>query len=708
MSVTDSDTERIRDRLGRDPTPAEAALFENLWSEHCAYRSSRHLLSKLESDAEDVIVGPGDDAAVVQIDDETYLTVAIESHNHPSYVDPYNGAATGVGGIVRDTLSMGAYPIALADALYFPTFENDRTKFMLDGVVRGISDYGNSIGVPTVCGETSFHPQYRGNTVVNVACLGLLSPERLLTATATRAGNSLLLVGNATGRDGLGGASFSSENLSEDAETADRGAVQTGDPYVEKLLIETNERLVEKDLVQSARDLGAAGLAGATSELVDKGGFGAHIDLDAVHLRQPGLSGLEILLSESQERMCYEVKPSDVPAVEAIAARFGLGCSEIGTITDSDRYVCTSAGERIVDLPISFLVNGAPRADHRIATASIVERSLPNPLLSDAFESVLVSPNTASKDWVYRQFDYEVGLRTMVGPGDDAAVLTLRDPDVAVAFSIGGHPSWSVFHAYKGTRATVLENATNLATKGATPIAAVDCLNAGSPESPSVYRDFAGLVSGLADMCKSLDIPVVGGNVSLYTGSPSGPIPPTPTVAMVGTGPNRVPPPLSFQGSGTVLAINDLVMAGGDAGLGGSVFLAEHGGTDHFPKLPDAPQEFVNALAMVARAEETLALHDVSVGGLATTLAEMITPSVGVSVQLLAQSNHAAVLFHEQPGRAIVETTDPDSVRQMFDSLAPVTELGSTDKSGRLVVTTAGETLEYTATKIRAMRDVLP
>src|SRR6056297_2791364 len=383
MSLSDADHELVTAELGREPTAAEAALFENLWSEHCAYRSSRPLLSAFDSEGDQVVVGPGDDAAVVALPNpdaegysDTYVTLGIESHNHPSYVDPFDGAATGVGGIVRDTMSMGAYPIALADSLYFGDFDREHSQYLFEGVVEGISNYGNSIGVPTVTGSVDFHADYEGNPLVNVACMGLTNEERLVTAEAQEAGNKLVLVGNGTGRDGLGGASFASEDLAEDAETEDRPAVQVGDPYTEKLLIEANETLLDRDLVAAARDLGAAGLGGASSELVALGGKGARIDLDAVHQREPNMNALEILLAESQERMCYEVAPEDVDAVREVAERFDLGCSVIGEVTEGN-YVCEFDGseapgasedasgdsrerETVVDVPAEFLADGAP------------------------------------------------------------------------------------------------------------------------------------------------------------------------------------------------------------------------------------------------------------------------------------------------------------------------------------------------------------
>jgi phosphoribosylformylglycinamidine synthase len=709
MSLPDADHELVVAELGREPTPAESALFENLWSEHCAYRSSRPLLSAFDSDGEQVVVGPGDDAAVVALpnhgdgDEEAYVTLGIESHNHPSYVDPYDGAATGVGGIVRDTMSMGAYPIALADSLYFGAFEREHSRYLLEGVVEGIGDYGNSIGVPTVTGSVEFHPDYEGNPLVNVACVGLLSPDRLVTAEAQEPGNKLVLVGNATGRDGLGGASFASEDLSEDAETEDRPAVQVGDPYTEKLLIEANEALVDEDLVRSARDLGAAGLGGASSELVAKGGLGARIELERVHQREPNMSALEILLAESQERMCYEVRPEDVGRVEEIAGRFDLGCSVIGEVAEGN-YVCTFEGETVVDVPAEYLADGAPMNDLPSEDPTQPARDLPDADLAEAFEAVVASPNTASKRWVYRQYDHEVGLRTAVRPGDDAAIVAIREVETGLAFASGANPNWTSVAPYDGARAVALENAANVAAKGATPLAAVDCLNGGNPEKPDVYGGFEGIVDGLADMCAALDAPVVGGNVSLYNDSASGPIPPTPTLAMVGTKPGYDAPPAALSGEGDLLAVG----AAGRA-LGGSEYLAQVGGSDRFPTLPDDPAAVVAALADVANDDATLAVHDVSHGGLAVTLAEMVTPDAGADVDVAAEppADGAVALFDETPGRAVVETTDPDAVRERFDGVAPVASLGRATTDGILSLSVGGETLAYDAETIADLRDVI-
>ena len=744
MALDDADRELVTSELGREPTPAEAALFENLWSEHCAYRSSQPLLSAFDSGGEQVAIGPGDDAAVVALpigneassadrtdgdarngrgDDESawYVTLGIESHNHPSFVDPYDGAATGVGGIVRDTLSMGAYPIALADCLYFGDFEREHSKYLFEGVVEGISDYANAIGVPTVTGSVAFHPGFEGNPLVNVACVGLLPSDRLVTAVAQDAGNDLVLLGNSTGRDGLGGASFASEDLAEDAETADRPAVQVGDPYSEKLLIEANEALCEEGLVESARDLGAAGLGGASSELVAKGGLGAAIDLDRVHQREPNMAPTEVLLAESQERMCYEVAPENTDRVKEIAERFELGCSVIGRVVE-DRYVCTHGSERVVDLPVEFLAEGAPAYD-RPADASAVgtpDRDLPSPSLEEAFATVVGSPNTASKEWVYRQYDHEVGLRTRVPPGDDAALLAIREAGsgsgIDLAFAAGAEPNWTACDPYVGAQAIALEVATNLAVKGATPLAAVDCLNGANPERPGTFGAFSDTVSGLADMCEAISVPVVGGNVSLYNDSATGPIPPTPTLSMIGTTDDEAPP-TQLHGDGTLLLVGDRAVADEDGSspprLGGSEYVLEFGGRDSFPDLPANPSDRLSVLSDLARAEGTLAAHDVSHGGLAVTLAEMVGKDAGLSASIDSAgetgeaSDAAALLFDEVPGRAVIETADSERAREIAADRVSVTEIGTATDDGRLALSVHGEELSFSATSIATLRDVI-
>jgi len=748
MPLAEADRELIEAELGREPTRAEAALFENLWSEHCAYRSSRPLLGAFDSESERVVVGPGDDAAVVALPDpladavadatgdgdaatdlpadlseapnsDVYVTLGIESHNHPSYVDPYDGAATGVGGIVRDTLSMGAYPIALADSLYFGAFDREHSRYLLEGVVEGIADYGNAIGVPTVAGSVDFHPDYEGNPLVNVACVGVTTEDRLLRAAVNEVGNKLVLVGNATGRDGLGGASFASEDLDEDAETEDRPAVQVGDPYSEKLLIECNEQLVDEDLVEAARDLGAAGLGGASSEMIAQGGLGAEIALERVHQREPNMNAMEILLAESQERMCYEVTPENVDRVAEVAERYDLGCSVIGEVTEGN-YVCTFEGETVVDSPAEFLGDGAPFHDLPQERPEPQERDRPTGVdLTDAFEAVLASPNTASKEWVYRQYDHEVGTRTAIRPGDDAALLTIREAagidsgadeeqrGVGLALSAGAAPNWTDANPYEGARAVALENATNLAAKGARPLAAVDCLNGGNPEKADVYGGFSAVVDGLADGCAALSTPVVGGNVSLYNDSQAGPIPPTPTLAMAGTRRGYDAPTLHGASEGEVLVVGDDRL-GSDPGhggpaLGGSEYLAQFGGTDRFPAPRDDVGPLVDAVADVATADATRAVHDVSHGGLAVALAEMVTAEAGLDVELPG-ADPAGELFSEAAGRVLVQTTDPDAVEERFEGVAPVERIGEGTGDGTLTLEVGETELTATAEEIAETR----
>ncbi|TKX73145.1 phosphoribosylformylglycinamidine synthase subunit PurL [Halorubrum sp. GN11_10-6_MGM] len=741
MSLSDADRELVTAEFGREPTAAEAALFENLWSEHCAYRSSRPLLSAFDSEGDQVVVGPGDDAAVLALptpeaadapaaerdaDDygDTYVTFGVESHNHPSFVDPFDGAATGVGGIVRDTMSMGAYPIGLLDSLYFGGFDRERSRYLFEGVVEGISHYGNCIGVPTVGGSVAFHGGYEGNPLVNVACVGVTNEDRLVTATAQEPGNKLVLVGNGTGRDGLGGASFASEDLAEDAETEDRPAVQVGDPYAEKRLIECNEALIDEGLVLSARDLGAAGLGGASSELVAKGGLGARIDLDRVHQREPKMNATEILLAESQERMCYEVAPDDVDRVAALAERFDLGCSVIGEVTDGN-YVCEFAGdaeepEAVVDAPAEFLADGAPMNDLPSEPPSEPDRDLPDdePPLDEAVAAVLAAPSTASKRWVYRQYDHEVGTRTAVKPGDDAALLAIRETEgeeesaaaadgVGLALASGANPKWTAVAPYEGARAVALENATNLAATGAVPLAAVDCLNGGNPEKPDVYGAFEGIVDGLADACSALDTPVVGGNVSLYNDSVEGPIPPTPTLAVLGTRRGYDAPPAALDAERAGDSELLLVGAGGDA-LGGSEYLAHTGGSDRFPTLPDDSgaaddlDGLVASLAAAARHESTLAAHDVSEGGLAVALAELVTDDAGVDATLPDR----VAAFDETPGRLLVQTTDPGAVAAAAGDL-PVFRIGDVTTDGTLSLSVGGESVSLSADAVRDHRDVI-
>ncbi len=700
MALATSDRVLIEEELGRDISAEESLLFENLWSEHCAYRSSTPVLAALDSSGPDVLVGPGDDAAVVQLNDEYAIAIGIESHNHPSFVDPYDGAATGVGGIVRDILSMGAYPIALTDSLYFGPYERDHSKYLFEGVVEGIADYGNSIGVPTVGGSVNFLDGYIGNPLVNVGCIGVVPADRIVTAVAQQPGNYLVLVGNATGRDGLGGASFASEDLSGDAETEDRPAVQVGDPYTEKLLIEANEALLEAGVIESARDLGAAGLGGATVEMVAKGGLGARIKLDAVHLRESGMVAGEILLSESQERMCYEVKPENVDVVEDIAARFDLESSVVGELTD-EAYVCTFDDEEVVRVPPALVADGAPIHDRETANTPEIKQSIPDVALEKAFNRILGSPDTVSREWVYRQYDHEVGVRTGQPPGADAAVIAVREADMGVAITAGAYPNWTAVDPRGGAKASVLANATDLAVTGAIPFAAVDCLNAGNPETPAVFGGFSAMTGGLSAMCEELEVPVVGGNVSLYNDSETGPIPPTPTVMMIGRSEKYTATGCELVGDRSIVLIGP---TGGS--LGGSEYLAQFDGSDVLPELPADVSSLIGSITEVAGWDSTSAIHDLSVGGLGVTLAEMTTQETGVTIEFSTDYSAPEVIFSEVPGRVVVETSDPDRVCDAFDDSHECREIGHSTTNGGLALTVNDASVIIGAEEIKAARSL--
>ncbi len=688
--------------LGRDPTSVEVALFENLWSEHCSYRSSKSLLSKFDSNYPHVVVGPGDDAAVIEITKNLYVAIGIESHNHPSFVAPYDGAATGVGGIVRDVISMGAYPIALTNNLYFGKFSEEHTRYLLEGVVNGISSYGNAIGVPTIAGSVDFHPKYSGNPLVNVGCVGILTPNQLTTAAAKTSGNYLVLVGSSTGKDGLGGASFASEDLSETAETDSRSAVQVGDPFIEKLLIEMNYDLISKGLVSAARDLGAAGLGGATSEMVGKSGFGAVIELSNVHTREANMGPIEILLAESQERMCYEVSAKNIDSFKQVVKKYDLDYSVIGNVT-SGNYICKFHGDVVVDVPTSLILDGAPSYIQSSLCQPFVSYEKPlNKDIKTSFENVLSNPNSASKSWIYQQYDRHVGARSIHSSGSNAAVMSLPGSILNLAISTGSNPRWTSIDPYMGSQSIVLDAATDLATVAALPLAMVDCLNAGNPETPEVFYGFENIVNGIVDICAKLKLPVVGGNVSLYNDSVNGSIPPTPTVMMIGkTSSEFSIPSNTFSGSGSILLVGDI-----EDSLGGSVYSQEHGGDDDFHSIIIDPLPHLKKIVELTQMDSTLSIHDVGDGGVATTLSEMVSESTGASVNLQPYDTIRS-LFNESPGRVLVESTDPKAVESLFSSIAPVYNIGNSTNKNRLDISTSSTNLSYSTKEITILQDII-
>ncbi|MBE0524144.1 MAG: phosphoribosylformylglycinamidine synthase subunit PurL [Methanosarcinales archaeon] len=671
----------ITERLGREPTEVEQGCFLNLWSEHCSYRSSASILKTFTTTGERVIIGPGDDAAIIGLEEGWVLAFAMESHNHPSYVDPYNGAATGVGGIVRDIVSMGARPIALMDPLYFGPLDDEKNRYLFEHVIMGIAGYGNCIGVPVLNGEAYFHESFSGNPLVNVVCVGLARQDKIVTATAQKAGNKVILMGSSTGRDGLGGASFASRDLSEESESEDRHSVQIGDPFTEKLLIEATLDAVDKGLVLSCRDLGAAGLTGASSEMAAKGNLGLHIIADRVHLRDETLTPYEIMISESQERMLFEVEPGKVDEVLAIADKYDLTANVIGEFTSETQYMVEYKGDVVVDIPILFLCEGAPTSEMALQPAT-KERNMEIPPMPDDLKSVILkllsAPNIASKEWVYRQYDHEVQVRSVVKPGRDAGVLRIIDEKQGLAMSCGCNPAQVEADPYNGGAGVVIENAMNLAAVGARPLALVDCLNFGNPERPEIYHQFKQACLGLGDAARTLEIPVVGGNVSFYNESDEfgTAIAPTPSIGMVGCikDLDNIPGSTFQQTGETIILIGETLTEMGASEYYSLMDLNENGAT---PNVVENIDNIVNNIISAVESGYIAAAHDVSNGGLAVTLCEMVD-YVGAEVDISGMGlRDDESLFSESYGRMVISTKQPEKVLKMFSGI-PCKVIGKT------------------------------
>jgi phosphoribosylformylglycinamidine synthase subunit PurL len=677
--LPDEDLKIINEKLGREPTLVEQGCFLNLWSEHCSYRSSAPLLKTFTTTGENVIIGPGDDAAVVKFEDGYVLAIGMESHNHPSYVDPYNGAATGIGGIVRDIISMGARPIALMDPLYFGPLDTPKNLFLFEQIIKGIAGYGNCIGVPVVKGETFFDRKYSGNPLVNVVAVGLCREEDIVTARSQKTGNKLILAGSSTGKDGLGGASFASRDLSESAEAEDRPSVQVGDPYTEKLLIEMTLEAMKKGYVKSCKDLGAAGLGGASSELAVKGGLGAHIIADAVPQREPNMNAYEILLAESQERMLFEVAPESVDAVLALAEKYDLNGAVVGYLTDEPRYVVEFREEIVVDLPIDFLTGGAPTCEKPSTAPAprMEEEGQKLEILGDlkaAFLKVLSSYNIASKEWIYRQYDHEVQLRTVVKPGEDAGVLRITSKK-GIALSCGCQPRAILLDPYSGGKTAIIENAMNLAVKGAEGLAVVNCLNFGNPERPEIYWQFKNAILGIGDGARELSIPVVGGNVSLYNESDEfkTAIPPTPSIGMIGKMDLEISLPSGFfaKSGDTIILVGETTPE-----MGGSEYYALFGDENlgRVPHVSKNAPEIIKAVIEAAKSGKLSSAHDLSLGGIGAGLARMCkNVCAKVDLSEIGEMQADEILFSEAPARALLATSEPDAVQEILKDVPHIT-----------------------------------
>ena len=672
LGLTDEELDAIRARLdGRDPNPLELAMFSVMWSEHCSYKSSKPLLRTLPTGgaADGVVAGPGENAGVVSIGDGLAVAFKIESHNHPSAVEPYQGAATGVGGILRDIFTMGARPIAVLDALRFGDPSDARTRHLVDGVVRGVGGYGNCVGVPTVGGELVFDPTYAGNPLVNVMAIGLLE-ERLLTlATAGRPGDLVVLFGSATGRDGIGGASVLASATFTDDDPSKRPSVQVGDPFAEKLLIEASLELIERGLVEGLQDLGAGGITCATSEIADRGGTGIAIDLDAIPRREPGLEPFEVMISESQERMCAAVRPERWPDVREVCVRWGLPVAVIGRVTDDGDITVRSGTEELARVPARALTSDAIVYE-RVAAAPTHRRVAPAPgapiTPTDRLPErgmdpgavllgLIGSPNLASRHTVFHQYDSTVGADTVAGPGRGAAVLRVKGTSRAIVATTDGNQAVGTFDPWLGAALSVAEATRNVSITGARPLGVTNCLNYGDPTRPEAFWQLTEGVRGLRDACLALGLPVTGGNVSLYNESPAGAIAPTPEIGVVGL----VDDVAALVGPAFV-ADGDAVVLVGDAepGLAGSEYAALAGAApeDEPPMLDLAREAAVQRFIREAIARGLVAsAQDVSGGGLAVALAEVaIWGGRGASLRVPIAHSPAVDLFGEAPSRIVV------------------------------------------------------
>lgn len=687
--LTRDEYQEIYRRLGRDPSPLELHLFGVMWSEHCGYKHSKLALRALPSEGPHLLQGPGENAGVMDIGDGWAVAFKMESHNHPSAVDPYNGAATGVGGIIRDVLSMGARPIALLDSLRFGRLEDAKARRLASSVIAGIAGYGNCIGVPTVGGEILVDARYRGNPLVNVACLGLVCRDHLARARASGPGNLVMYAGARTGRDGIGGAAFASEELDERSEREDRSSVQIGDPFTGKLLIEATLEALAAGGVVALQDMGAAGLTCATSEMAARGGVGMAVNLDLVPLRESGMRADEILRSESQERMLLIVRPEGAERVAAVYRRWGLNAVVIGEIIAEPELRMTHEGTTVASLPPATLADAPalrPAASEplRLWDQWTLNTLPPEADPAQALLSLLASPDIASKRSVYEQYDHSVQVRTVVPPGAaDAAVLRLHElAPKGLALAVDGSGRLCALDPCRGARLAVAECAANLACVGAAPLGLTDCLNFGNPEDPEVSWTFRQAVSGIADACRAMRIPVVGGNVSFYNESADGPIPPTPIIAMVGLVDDvSRAPTMAFRTEG------DVIMLVGDptADLAASSYLeVVHGMTRGRPRDVDfeTHQRVLSVVRESIRRGILRSAHDCSEGGLAVALAECaIAGGIGAAVVLPGGVRRDTALFGEAPSRIVVSLSE-DVAPQFFALAAewdvPLTVLGRT------------------------------
>jgi phosphoribosylformylglycinamidine synthase len=680
--ITPEEYTRIVTLMGREPNLTELGLFSVMWSEHCSYKSSRIYLKTLPTSGERVLQGPGENAGAVDIGNGLAAVFKIESHNHPSFIEPYQGAATGVGGIIRDIFTMGARPIALLDALRFGPIDDPRTRRILRGVVSGIGGYGNSMGIPTIGGEVQFDETYAGNPLVNVFCLGIAKHDAIVTGSASGVGNPVYYVGAKTGRDGIHGATMASAEFDEKS-AEKRPAVQVGDPFMEKLLLEACLEVMATDACVGVQDMGAAGLTCSTSETGARGGVGVEIDVAKVPQRETGMTPYEIMLSESQERMLLIVKKGREAEVERVFAKWDLHAVRIGEVTSGERLRILDHGTVVADVPNRALTDEAPvyrrpleRPEGREALAVLPpEAAAPLTDPRATLLALLERPGIASKHWIYQQYDHMVRTNTVVPTGMGAGVVRVKGTNTALAMSVDGNGRYCQLDPRRGTQLALAEAARNVACAGGLPIGATNCLNFGNPERPEIMWQFAEAIAGLVDACETLEIPITGGNVSLYNETDGKPILPTPVLGVVGL----IEDASRVRGRAFPAAGLEIVLLGEDHGeLGGSEYVKMVSGLVR-GRAPDIDlgieRELQRLLVDLAARGLTQSAHDCAEGGVAVTIAECCfgTGGIGADVTIdLAPANRgidrlAATLFGESASRVVL-AVDPRDLDEVLDS----------------------------------------
>ncbi|MFL6689784.1 MAG: phosphoribosylformylglycinamidine synthase subunit PurL [Alphaproteobacteria bacterium] len=689
---------RVQKLLGREPTLVELGIFSVMWSEHCSYKSTRVHLAKLPTKAPWVLQGPGENAGVIDIGDGDACIFKMESHNHPSFIEPYQGAATGVGGIMRDVFTMGARPIAMMNALRFGEPDHPKTRHLVSGVVAGIGGYGNCMGVPTVGGEVNFHRSYNGNILVNAMCVGLARADRIFKSAAKGAGNPVVYIGSKTGRDGIHGATMASAEFSEDSQEK-RPTVQVGDPFTEKLLLEACLELMETDAIVAIQDMGAAGLTSSSAEMGDKGGSGIELDLDKVPQREENMSAYDMMLSESQERMLAVLKPGREAEAERIFKKWELDFAVIGITTDTKRLVVKHKGAVVADMPITALSDEAPRYERpyqkRAPMNGRAEYDSSKSVI-ESLQKILSSPDMASRRWVWEQYDHTVMADTVQRPGGDAAVVRVHGSNKGLAITTDVSPRYCKADPYEGAKQAVAEAWRNITAVGAKPLAITDNLNYGNPEKPDIMGEIVAGVDGIAEACRVLEFPVIGGNCSLYNETNGEGILPTPAIGGVGlmADVHRMAT-IAFKREGDAI----IVIGETTGHLGQSIYLREiEGREEGAPPRVDLASEkkngdFVRQLIEHGRVDTA---HDVSDGGLLVVLAEMaLAGNVGLQVGIAGETTESIPFFFGEDQARYVLALPAEHTQDILDEARNhgifVTALGKTHAAKTLRITGEGE-----------------